>query len=70
MCIYFSDYIARLALLYFSTKVIVLQGVVQGCSSSSTSNEWITQIMPAKQDFGSFLRFLWHKQSITSIAFV
>ena len=61
MCIYFSDYIARLALVYFSTKVIVLQGVVQGCSSSITSNEWITQVMPAKQDFGSFLRFLWHK---------
>ena len=39
MCIYFSDYIARLALVYFSTKVIVLQGVVQGCSSSITSNE-------------------------------
>ena len=39
MCIYFSDYIAHLALVYFSTKVIVLQGVVQGCSSSSTSNE-------------------------------
>lgn len=58
MCIYFSDYIARLALVYFSTKIIVLQGVVQGCLSSSTSKEWITQVMPEKQDSGSFLNFL------------
>ena len=39
VCIYFADYIAHLVLVPFSVKLIVLQGVVQGCLSSSTSKE-------------------------------
>lgn len=58
VCIYFADYIAHLVLVPFSVKLIVLQGVVQGCLSSSTSKEWITEVMPEKQDSGSFLNFL------------